>query len=61
VNLMDSNESSIAPREELPVGRYAKVTASTLKRASAELWRWIAAAGLLVLMVEWWWYHKRTA
>jgi hypothetical protein len=60
VNLMDANESSIAPREELPIGRYAKVTATTMKRANLELWRWIAAAGLLVLLFEWWWYHKRT-
>jgi hypothetical protein len=60
VNLMDSNESNIAPRDELPIGRYAKVTATTLKRANMELWRWIAAAGLLVLLFEWWWYHKRT-
>ncbi len=61
VNLMDSNESNIAPRDELPIGRYAKVTATTLKRANMELWRWIAAIGLLVLLFEWWWYHKRTA
>ena len=60
VNLMDSNESNIAPRDELPIGRYAKVAATTLKRANMELWRWIAAAGLLVLLFEWWWYHKRT-
>jgi hypothetical protein len=60
VNLMDSNESNIAPRDELPIGRYAKVTATTLKRANMELWRWIAAAGLLVLLFEWWWNHKRT-
>jgi hypothetical protein len=60
VNLLDSSESSIAPREELPIGRYAKVSATTLKRANMELWRWVAAAGLLVLLFEWWWYHKRT-
>jgi hypothetical protein len=61
VNLMDSNESNIAPREELPMGKYGNVAATTLKRANMELWRWIAAAGLLVLLFEWWWYHKRTA
>jgi len=61
VNLMDSNESNIAPREELPLGRYGKVAATTLKRANLELWRWIALAGLAVLLFEWWWYHKRTA
>ena len=60
VNLMDSNESNITPREELPLGKYGKVAATTLKRANMELWRWIAGAGLLVLLLEWWWYHKRT-
>jgi hypothetical protein len=60
VNLMDSNESNITPRDELPFGKYGKVAATTLKRANMELWRWIVAIGLLVLLFEWWWYHKRT-
>ena len=60
VNLMDSAESNITPREELPFGKYAKVAASMLKRANMELWRWIAGAGLLLLLFEWWFYHKRT-
>jgi len=60
VNLLDAAESNIAPREELPFGRYAKVTATRLKQANAELWRWLAMAGLGVLLFEWWWYHKRT-
>ena len=60
VNLLDAAESNIAPREELPFGRYAKVAASKLKQANAELWRWLAMAGLAVLLIEWWWYHKRT-
>jgi len=61
VNLLDAAESAIAPREDLPIGRYGNIAASTVKRASMELWRWIAAAGLAVLLFEWWWYHKRTA
>jgi hypothetical protein len=61
VNLMDANESNIAPREDLAVGKYARVSATTLKRANMELWRWIAAVGLAVLLFEWWFYHKRTA
>ncbi|HXJ61280.1 MAG TPA: VWA domain-containing protein [Verrucomicrobiae bacterium] len=61
VNLLDAAESSIAARPDLPIGRYGNIAASTLKRANMELWRWIAAAGLLVLLFEWWWYHKRTA
>ena len=61
VNLMDAAESNTQPRAELPFGKYGKVAATTMKRASLELWRWIAAAGLAVLLFEWWWYHKRTA
>jgi hypothetical protein len=61
VNLMDSNESNITPREEIAVGKYARVGATTLKRANLELWRWVALAGMIVLLFEWWFYHKRTA
>src|SRR5262249_19807038 len=61
VNLLDSNESNIAPREVLPLGRYGKVAATTMKRANFELWRRFAAAGFLILLFEWWWYHRRTA
>lgn len=61
VNLTDAAESNIQPRDELPFGKYGKVAATTLKRANMELWRWIAAVGLLALLFEWWYYHKRTA
>jgi len=37
------------------------MTATTLKRANLEYWRWFALAGLGVMMVEWWWFHRRTA
>ena len=60
VNLLDSVESDIKPRDELPMGRFGSVTAATKQRASRELWRWLALAGLAVLMFEWWYYHKRT-
>jgi Ca-activated chloride channel homolog len=61
VNVLDAQESNITPREEISLGKYAKVSAATIKRANLELWRWIAAAGFLVLLFEWWYYHKRTA
>ena len=62
VNLMDAAESDIRPREELPLGKFgAGVAATRLERANMELWRWIALAGLVVLLFEWWWYHKRSA
>ena len=60
VNLLDAAESNIKPRDELQLGKYAKVTATTLQRVNMELWRTIAALGLLMLLVEWWYYHRRT-
>lgn len=62
VNLMDAAESDTRPREELPIGKFGTGLAATkMQRANMELWRWIALAGLAVLLFEWWWYHKRTA
>ncbi|MEI7728481.1 MAG: VWA domain-containing protein [Verrucomicrobiota bacterium] len=61
VNLLDAAESATMPHEELKLGHYKQVAASTGKRASLELWRWVAVAGLLILLFEWWYYHKRTA
>ncbi|MCX6927849.1 MAG: hypothetical protein NT154_32270, partial [Verrucomicrobia bacterium] len=60
VNLLDAAESNIKPREELQLGQFTKVGATTTKRANMELWRTIAALGLLVLLGEWWYYHRRT-
>ena len=60
VNLLDAAESNTKPRPELNVGKYSTITATTLKRANMELWRWIALAGLGMLLFEWWYYHRRT-
>lgn len=60
VNLLDAAESNLTPREELPFGKYSKVTATTVRRANVELWRWIALAALAFLLFEWWYYHRRT-
>ena len=59
-NLMDGNESNIRPRDEIAVGKYAAVQAASVRQANAELWRWLALAGLLVLLFEWWYYHRRS-
>lgn len=61
VNLLDATESNTRPRTELNFGKYTKVSATTVKRANLEIWRWIALLGLGVLMFEWWYYHRRTA
>ena len=61
VNLLDAAESDTTPHSELAFGKYSKVQASALHRANMELWRWIAAAGLALLLFEWWYFHRRTA
>lgn len=61
VDLLDAAESNIKPREELKLGNYTRIAATTRQRTNMELWRSIAGLGLLVLLVEWWYYHRRTA
>jgi Ca-activated chloride channel family protein len=60
VDLLDAAESNIKPRDELKLGKYSTVSATTLHRTNLELWRPIAAVALAVLMFEWWYYHRRT-
>ncbi len=60
VDLLDNAESNIKPRDELTLGKYSTVSATTLRRANMELWRTIAAIALAVLLFEWWYYHRRT-
>jgi hypothetical protein len=61
VDLLDAAESNIKPRSELKLGNYTRIAATTRQRTNMELWRTIAAAGLVVLLFEWWYYHRRTA
>jgi hypothetical protein len=60
VDLLDTDESNIKPHDEIQLGKYTKVTATTKQRTNMELWRTIAGIGLLMLLVEWWYYHRRT-
>ena len=61
VNVLDAAESNTKPADDLHLGKFNTVGATALKRANLDTWRWIAAAGLAVLMFEWWFYHRRTA
>ena len=60
VALLDSAESDTHPKPELNFGKFGNVAATTMRRANLEVWRWIAAVALGVLMFEWWYYHRRT-
>lgn len=61
VNVLDALESNIQPKQEIQFGKFNTVIASSIKRANVEIWRWIAAGALIVLLFEWWFYHRRTA
>ncbi len=60
VNVLDAAESNTKPREELRFGKFNSVGATEVKQASVEMWHWIAAGALAVLLFEWWYYHRRT-
>ena len=60
VNAMNPAESDTAPKDGLTIGEYGRVEASEVREANIEIWRWVAVAGLLILLAEWWYYHRRT-
>jgi hypothetical protein len=60
VALLDEAESNTKPRDEIKLGNFTHVSATTLHRANMELWRTVAAIALAVLLFEWWYYHRRT-
>jgi hypothetical protein len=60
VNVLDAAESNTKPLDELQFGKFNTVSATEMTRANVDMWRWIAAGGLAVLLFEWWFYHRRT-
>jgi Ca-activated chloride channel family protein len=60
VNLFNPAESALARRESITVGRAEIAPAGGEELGQRELWPWLAAAALVVLLVEWWVYHRGT-
>ncbi len=60
VNLLDSGESNIQPKEEITIGS-EHVTAGEERRQPRELWKWILAAAIVLLLLEWQVYNRRVA
>jgi len=54
VNLFNPAESRIAPQESVQVGQVSVDTAVEENIGQRELWPWLAAAALLILLAEWW-------
>lgn len=58
VNLLDPNESDLIPADRAPGGEGDSTTVGNGK-SRLELWWWLTAGGLGMLMVEWWVYTRR--
>lgn len=59
VILRSDQESAIAPQDRVVIGGHAIASTGSLSRF-ADLWRWIAIFGLLVLAGEWWLFARRS-
>lgn len=59
VNLFDESESNIQPRDSIQVGRSTVTPTVSQQIGQRELWGWLAALALLVLMIEWQVFHRR--
>jgi hypothetical protein len=60
VNLFDPNESRIGPSASIRVGRSDVSASARAAVGQYEIWPWLAALGLLILIAEWWIYHRGT-
>lgn len=66
VNLASAVASNITPRNlSLPGGEVVDPEETArgggIAQVNREIWPWVAAAGLAVLLLEWWVYHRRWA
>jgi hypothetical protein len=57
VNLLDPNESNLTPADQAPGGIGETHTATG--KARVELWWWLAALAVPLLLIEWFVYTRR--
>jgi hypothetical protein len=58
VNLLDPDESDLQPRDKLQIGG-SEIAAGQTHPQFRDLWKWIAAAALVLLLAEWYIYNRR--
>ncbi len=58
VNLFDPAESNIRPAPAIRLGRTEVPAAARNALGQFEIWPWLAAGALVLLLVEWWLYHR---
>ncbi|GAB4548172.1 MAG: BatA and WFA domain-containing protein [Anaerolineales bacterium] len=59
VNLFDADESNIAPRSNVQIGTQTIAPAQAAQQGLLEIWKWLAAAALVLLMIEWQAFHRK--
>ena len=59
VNLLDATESAVKPSEALAIGGGDFEAERGRVRQTRELWRWLLAAAIALLALEWWVFSRR--
>ncbi|MFN8452936.1 MAG: hypothetical protein U0521_31050, partial [Anaerolineae bacterium] len=59
VNLLDPDESAIAPQPTITLGDTVVTQAVEEEIGQREYWTYLALLGLVVLLIEWYAYHRR--
>ena len=60
VNLFDKSESNIQPRATLQIGSNTVTPTPSQQVGLKELWKWFAGLALIILMIEWQVFHRKS-
>jgi Ca-activated chloride channel family protein len=60
INLFDKSESELHPRETLQIGTASVIPTASSQVGLQELWKWLAGFALLILMIEWQVFHRKS-
>ncbi|VAW40919.1 hypothetical protein MNBD_CHLOROFLEXI01-1572 [hydrothermal vent metagenome] len=60
VNLFSPAESAIAPADTIPIGQAVQEAEDEGDVGQQELWPWLLAIAIIILIVEWWVHHRGT-
>jgi Ca-activated chloride channel homolog len=61
ISLMSARESSLESVEKLNFPEVSVSASESAVKSDQPLWGWLAATGLLLLVVEWWYFQKKPA
>ncbi len=58
-NLFSERESDLQPQTSIELGHTTVVGQGSTQPTRRELWKWLVAVGMLVLLFEWYIYNRR--